>query len=133
MLYEVITEKMFGIFPHRIVCEHTQLLKGFDDIFHVPHSRHTSIRKEDILKVENLEILAESDISGVHIVCDKDNRQFFLMGHSEYDKFTLAKEYFRDVDKGLDIKVPYNYFPDDNPALTPDNKWCCHGNLLFFV
>lgn len=127
----ILDEKMFGVFPHTICSENNPLLKGFDDIFYVPHSRHTEIRKEDILKVPQLEILAESDISGVHIVCDQSNRQFFITGHSEYDKNTIANEFFRDLSKGLDIKIPYNYFPDNDPEKTPNNLWSGHANLLF--
>ena len=122
---------MFGVFPHKVLHPKHPLLNGFDDIFMVPHSRYTEIRKEDIEKVDELTILTESDISGVHIVADKTDRQFFLTGHSEYDKRTLANEYKRDIDKGLNIDVPYNYFPDDNPNNKPLHSWICHANLMF--
>ncbi|MCQ2465188.1 MAG: homoserine O-succinyltransferase [Oscillospiraceae bacterium] len=126
-----LSEKMFGVFPHRVLREQSQLLKGFDEEFFVPHSRHTEIRREDVEKVSQLNITSESDISGVYIICNKNKRQYFIMGHSEYDRDTLAQEYFRDIDKGLDIKIPYNYFPDDNPEKQPLNKWRGHSNLMF--
>jgi homoserine O-succinyltransferase len=127
----LLNEKMFGVFPHRITTENNPLLKGFDDVFYVPHSRHTEIRREDIEKVPDLEIIAESDISGVHLVCDRTNRQYFITGHSEYDRDTLSNEFFRDLSKGLDIKIPYNYFPENDPEKTPKSQWFCHANLLF--
>jgi len=126
-----LENKMFGVFPHNIISPNHPLLKGFDDNFLVPHSRYTQVSKEDILKVPQLEILAESDISGIHIVCDRSNRQFFITGHSEYDRCTLASEYFRDLKKGLDIQIPYNYFPQDNIENIPPFSWCCHANLMF--
>jgi len=126
-------EKVFGVFKHHIPAEkkHKILLRGFDDEFFAPHSRHTGVEKEAIENVPALEILAESDEAGVYIITDKNERRFFITGHSEYDFDTLAKEYFRDVNKGLDIKVPINYFPDDNPKNTPVVKWRSHANLLF--
>ena len=126
-------EKVFGVFKHHIPAEkkHKMLLRGFDDEFFAPHSRHTGVEKEAIENVPALEILAESDEAGVYIITDKNERRFFITGHSEYDFDTLAKEYFRDVNKGLDIKVPINYFPDDNPKNTPVVKWRSHANLLF--
>lgn len=126
-------EKVFGVFKHNIPAEkkHKILLRGFDDEFYAPHSRHTGIDKADIEKVPALEILAESDDAGVYIITDKDERRFFITGHSEYDFDTLAKEYFRDVNKGLEIKVPVNYFPDDNPQNAPVVRWRSHANLLF--
>ena len=128
-----LPQKVFGVFEHSIPPEkkHKILLRGFDDSFYVPHSRHTEIRREDIEKVPALEILAESDEAGVYIVTDKNERRFFITGHSEYDFDTLQKEYTRDVDKGLDIAVPKNYFPDDNPKNEPLVKWRSHANLLY--
>lgn len=126
-----LDKKMFGVFPHKIISPNHPLLKGFDDNFLAPHSRHTQVSKEDILKVPELEILTESKISGIHIVCDRSNRQFFITGHSEYDRNTLANEFFRDMKKGLDIDVPFNYFPQNDPELTPPFSWCCHANLMF--
>ena len=126
-------EKVFGIFEHTIPPEkkHKILLRGFDDTFYVPHSRHTGINKSDIEKVSSLEILAESEEAGVYIITDKNERRFFITGHSEYDSDTLQKEYLRDVERGLDIKVPKNYFPDDDPSKEPIVKWRSHANLLY--
>ncbi len=126
-----IPKKMFGIFPHTKNKEYVKLLRGFDDVFYVPHSRHTEVRREDIEKIEELEILSESEESGVYLVASKDGRHIFATGHSEYDALTLKAEYQRDVDKGLDIEVPKNYFPDDDPKREPIVKWRGHGNLLF--
>ncbi len=127
----LLPEKMFGIFPHKVEVSNSKLLRGFDDRFLVPHSRHTEVRREDIEKVSRLEILTSSDISGVHIVANKNGRQYFITGHSEYDRETIAHEYFRDLEKGLDIKMPYNYFPDDDPTKTPEFSWRCTANLMF--
>ncbi len=128
-----VPEKVFGVFEHTIPAEkkHKILLRGFDDTFYAPHSRHTCVEKEDILKVPSLEILADSDEAGVYIITDKNERRFFITGHSEYDADTLQKEYMRDVNKGLDIKVPKNYFPDDDPTKDPIVKWRSHANLLY--
>jgi homoserine O-succinyltransferase len=126
-----ISEKMFGVFPHRVLKENSQLLKGFDEGFLVPHSRHTEIKREDVEKIPQLDITSESDIAGVYMICNKNRRQYFITGHSEYDRDTLAQEYFRDADKGLDIRIPYNYFPDDDPANIPLFKWRGHANLMF--
>ncbi|MCT4606483.1 MAG: homoserine O-succinyltransferase [Marinisporobacter sp.] len=126
-----LKEKMFGIFPHRITKKKTQLLRGFDDEFYVPHSRHTEVLREDIEKISELEILTESEDSGVHIVASKDRRQIFITGHSEYDAYTLKNEYERDVNKGMDIAIPKNYFKDDDPSKEPIVRWRGHANLLF--
>ncbi len=126
-----LPKKMFGIFPHYLVNYSNKILKGFDELFYVPHSRHTEIKREDIEKVSELEILTESELSGVHMVASKNGRQFFITGHSEYDRDTLSNEYFRDKDKGLPIEIPYNYFPDDNPENEPVFTWRCHANQLF--
>lgn len=126
-----LEQKMFGVFPHRAEVSNCQLLRGFDDIFYVPHSRNTEIRREDIERIPQLEILTSSDISGVHIVANKNGRQYFITGHSEYDRDTLANEYRRDLDKGIDIQLPYNYFPDDNPDNVPLFSWRCTANLMF--
>ncbi len=128
-----LKEKMFGIYEHYVVPEKKKkiLLRGFDDKFYAPHSRHTEVREEDIAKVLELEILAKSDEAGVYIVTAKSERQFFVTGHSEYDNITLANEYFRDVEKGLDIKVPKNYFDNDDPTTVPKNTWRAHANLLY--
>lgn len=126
-----LEKKMFGVFPHTINKLHVKLLRGFDDIFYVPHSRHTEIKREDILKVPELDILSESEESGVYIVAAKQGRQIFVTGHSEYDPLTLKSEYDRDVGKGLDIEVPRNYYPGNNPANHPVVMWRSHANLLF--
>lgn len=126
-----LTQKMFGIFPHVVEVEHSLLLKGFDECFYVPHSRNTEIRRADIEQVSQLEILTSSPMSGVHIVANKNGRQYFITGHSEYDRDTIAQEYFRDRDKGIDIQIPYHYFPEDDPTRTPRVTWRCHANLMF--
>jgi len=126
-----LEQKMFGIFPHRAEVSNCQLLRGFDDVFYVPHSRNTEIRREDIERIPQLEILTSSDISGVHIVANKNGRQYFITGHSEYDRDTLANEYRRDLDKGIDIQIPYNYFPNDDPDNVPLFSWRCTANLMF--
>ena len=123
--------KQFGVFRHHIIQKNVKLLRGFDDVFYAPHSRHTEIRRADIEKVPELEILAESDEAGVYIVASQDGRQIFVTGHSEYDPLTLKKEYDRDVAAGLPIQVPANYYPEDNPSLTPQVRWRGHAHLLF--
>lgn len=126
-----LDSKMFGIFPHKSEVTNNPLLRGFDETFYVPHSRHTEVRREDIERVPVLKVLTSSEESGVHIIANQTNRQFFITGHSEYDRFTLKNEYFRDVEKGLDIQVPQHYFPDDDPEQPPRFIWRCHANLLF--
>lgn len=122
---------MFGVFSHTCTRKNIPLLRGFDDDFYVPHSRHTEVRREDIDKVEDLEVLAESPEAGVYIVSSKDGRLIFVTGHSEYDALSLKSEYDRDISKGMDIKVPRNYYPDDDPTKPPLVKWRSHANLLF--
>jgi len=124
--------KQFGVFPHHITRNHVKLLRGFDDIFYVPHSRHTEIHREDIEKVPELEILVESEEAGVYIVATRDNRQVFVTGHSEYDPLTLKAEYDRDVKLGLPIAIPRNYYPNDDPTQVPIVRWRSHANLLYF-
>ncbi len=126
-----LDEKVFGVFVHRVNKKNVKLLRGFDDLFYVPHSRHTEIRREDLEKVPELEILSESDEAGIYIVIAKNGRQVFVTGHSEYDPLTLKYEYDRDVAKGLNIKLPKNYFPGDDPGKPPVVSWRGHGNLLF--
>lgn len=126
-----LAQKMFGIFPHVVEVEHSLLLKGFDECFYVPHSRNTEVRRADIEQVSQLEILTSSPMSGVHIVANKNGRQYFITGHSEYDRDTIAQEYFRDRDKGIDIQIPYHYFPEDDPTRIPQVTWRCHANLMF--
>ncbi|OQB13850.1 MAG: Homoserine O-succinyltransferase [Firmicutes bacterium ADurb.Bin193] len=127
----LLDKKMFGVFPHRVRRKTKMLTRGFDDVFYAPHSRYTEVREEDIAKVPALEILASSNEAGVYLVTSKGGRQIFVMGHSEYDDVTLGQEYFRDVDKGLDISVPKNYFPKDDPKHSPQVTWRAHANLLF--
>lgn len=127
-----LDSKMFGIFRHQIIDrDNNKFLRGFDDKFYAPHSRHTEVRQEDIVKHPELEILAESDVAGVYFVARKDGRQVFLTGHPEYDPLTLQSEYQRDIDKGLDIAVPVNYYPENNPANNPVVTWRGHSYLLF--
>lgn len=126
-----LREKMFGVFEHRVCVKNVKLLRGFDDVFYAPHSRHSEVRREDVEKVPELEILAESDEAGIYIIRSRDDRQIFVTGHSEYDPLTLKAEYERDLAKGLDIKIPKHYFPDDDPTKTPVVRWRSHANLLF--
>lgn len=124
-------EKMFGVFPHTVDYKRSILLRGFDDIFWVPHSRHTTILREDIENVPELKILASSEQSGVYAVTNKGGRQIFITGHSEYDPNTLEKEYLRDKNLGLPIHVPENYYPNDDDTQAPIVRWRGHANLLF--
>ncbi|HEY3312413.1 MAG TPA: homoserine O-succinyltransferase [Anaerolineales bacterium] len=123
--------KMFGVFEHHNLAPSEKLLRGFDDVFLAPHSRHTEIRRADLEKVPELQILAESDKAGIYIVGSKDGRHLFITGHSEYDPLTLKGEYERDVNKGLPINIPDNYFPNDDPARQPQVRWRSHANLLY--
>ncbi len=126
-----LKQKMFGIFRHRVCQKNVSLVRNFDDEFCVPHSRYTEVREEDIVKVEELEILARSNEAGVYLVASRDGRKIFATGHSEYDRETLSLEYERDLEKELDINKPDNYFPGKNPAKEPDLKWRSHASLLF--
>jgi len=126
-----LPKKCSGIFKHKVNRSTAKLLRGFDNEFYAPHSRHTEVRAEDIKKVKELEILSHSDEAGVYIVFTKKGRQIFVMGHSEYDANTLRDEYIRDVDRGLNPEVPKHYFPDDNPKKKPVVKWRSHASLLF--
>ncbi len=123
--------KMFGVFEHRTLVPTEKLLRGFDDTFLAPHSRHTEIRRADLEKVPDLQILAESDEAGIYIAGTKDGRHLFITGHSEYDPLTLKAEYDRDVSKGLPIGVPRNYYPNDDPSGQPRVRWRGHANLLY--
>lgn len=126
-----LKNKMFGVFRHTVNKKNVRLLRGFDDEFLAPHSRHTEVRRADIEKVPELEILSESPEAGVYIVATRDGRQIFVTGHSEYDPLSLKNEYDRDTQKGLDIAIPKNYFPDDDPCQPPLVRWRSHANLLF--
>lgn len=123
--------KLSGVFPHTVKEKKNELVRGFDEIFYAPHSRKTQVRKEDILQVPELKILAESDVAGPHIITTRNKRKVFVQGHSEYDRDTLKLEYERDVKKGLNPKVPVNYFKDDDPRKRVIVRWSGHGNLFF--
>ena len=125
------SEKVFGIFKHKALVPHLPIFRGFDDEFFAPHSRHSEILRKDIEKVDALTIISESEEAGVHIVTARNGREFFITGHSEYAPDTLDNEYKRDVAKGLPIKIPQNYYRDDNPENGPVVKWRGHANLLF--
>ena len=128
-----LEKKMFGIFKHEVARAEHELVRGFDEIFLAPHSRHTEVRREDIERIAELEILAYSEEAGVYLVAskNKNHARFFITGHAEYDHDTLADEYFRDKSKGLKIDLPVNYFPDDDDSKTPKNTWRGHAHLLF--
>lgn len=126
-----LDKKMFGIFEHRVLKRRTPLVRGFDDIFYAPHSRYTTVLKEDILKNEELEILAESDEAGVLVVMAKEGKQIFVMGHPEYDRVSLDQEYKRDIGKGLDTQLPVNYYPSDIADNRPNLLWRAHANAMY--
>lgn len=126
-----LPEKCFGVFNHKVRRTTAKLVRGFDNFFYAPHSRHTEVRAEDIHNTPELEILADSDEAGVYIITTKKGRQIFVMGHSEYDADTLKNEYFRDQEKGLTPNIPKNYFYKDNPKNKPVVRWRSHAHLLF--
>ena len=126
-----LPEKMSGVFMHRNLAPSHPLMRGFDEEFRAPHSRHTEVRREDIERAGKLDILAESDEAGVYIVASAKRRLFYVTGHSEYDAETLALEYRRDLARGMEPKIPRHYFPGDDPDLPPHNTWRAHANLLF--
>lgn len=126
-----LEHKLFGVFPHRVMHRKTPFVRGFDDIFYAPHSRHTTVSKEDIEANPDLTILAESDEAGVFIVIAKEGKQVFVFGHPEYDRMTLDQEYKRDLGKGLPIEMPKNYYPDDDPSQRPMLMWRGHANTLY--
>ncbi|MFQ7472775.1 MAG: homoserine O-acetyltransferase MetA [Anaerovoracaceae bacterium] len=127
----ILDDKVFGIFEHKVLRPHNPLVRGFDEIFYAPHSRHTEVRREDIQKTPELRILADSPEVGPHIISTENGRQIFIMGHQEYDKGTLAGEYMRDINKGMKIDVPKNYFRNDNPDGEILFRWRSHASLLF--
>ena len=127
----LLPQKMFGIFPHSIAKPEFQLFNGFNDTIYVPHSRHTELRREDIIAEERIELLSESEQSGVYIMQEKGTRNFFITGHSEYALYTLDSEYRRDVSKGLPIELPLNYYLNNNPENEPVNSWQATARLLF--
>lgn len=127
----LLDKKLFGVFPHKVNVRNHPLLIGFDDVFFVPHSRYTEVSISDIEAVPQLEMLAYSDEAGAYIIADRADRQIFITGHAEYDRDTLKNEYLRDVDKGIEIEVPKNYFPDNDPSCTPLISWHGHASLMY--
>ncbi len=126
-----LEKKMFGVFKQQSLNPTLPIFRGFDDEFYMPHSRHTEIRREDILKIPELNLIAESPLSGVSMVMARGGREIYITGHSEYSPYTLDTEYRRDLDKGLPIEKPLNYYRNDNPEEGPLVTWRAHGNLLF--
>ena len=126
-----LEEKLFGVFQHRLLVENHPLTRGFDEEFWVPHSRHTTVSRKELAHIPELQILTNSKQAGVHMAVSRDGRQVFVTGHSEYDRDTLANEYFRDLQKGLPIHMPENYFPQNDPSQPPTFRWRGHANLLF--
>lgn len=126
-----LDKKMFGIFPHKAEYKRSMLLRGFDDTFMVPHSRHTAIDEEAVRNIKGLKVLASSKEAGIYAMSTKNGKQIFITGHSEYDADTLKNEYLRDVGEGKPIEIPKNYFPDDNPKKAPIVSWRSHANLLY--
>lgn len=126
-----LEQKCSGVFRHKVRRKTAKLVRGFDNVFYAPHSRHTEVRAEDINKVPELEILSDSQEAGVYIVTTKKGRQIFVMGHSEYDADTLKNEYFRDLEKGLNPVIPANYFSKNDPTKKPVVRWRSHAHLLF--
>ena len=126
-----LPQKLFGVFEHKMLKPNSPFFRGFNDSFYVPHSRYTDVREEDILATEELELLSVSDKAGVFAVKSRDNRHFFVTGHPEYDADTLALEYFRDLDRGIPIAIPENYFKNDDPKEKPVVSWRAHAQLLY--
>lgn len=128
---KILPHKVFGVFEHKVMNRKVPIVRGFDDYFMAPHSRHTEVSAEDIHNCKELVVLAESDEAGVYLAMAGFGKQFFVMGHSEYDRFTLRDEYLRDLNKGLEIEMPKNYFPDDDPTQKPRLQWRSHSNNLY--
>lgn len=126
-----LDQKIFGVFQHTASDKQHPIFRGFDDEFFIPHSRHTTIERDDILHKNGLRILSESPDAGVAILSSRGGREFYLTGHSEYNPFTLHEEYIRDVEKGADIQMPQNYYRNDDPSQAPVVRWTSHANLLF--
>lgn len=127
----LLDRKVFGVFEHKVIRPHNPLVRGFDEVFYAPHSRHTEILREDIEACPELRILAESGEVGPHIISTENGRRIFVLGHQEYDKGTLSGEYFRDINRGLEIEVPKNYFKNDDPEDEILFRWRSHASLLF--
>lgn len=128
---KMLDKKMFGIFEHRVLNRRTPLVRGFDDVFYAPHSRHTTILKEDMLKNDDIVILAESDEAGVLIAMAHEGKQIYVMGHPEYDRVSLDQEYKRDINKGIDMELPINYYPSNSPGNRPNLMWRAHANTMY--
>jgi len=126
-----LDQKIFGVFQHTASDKQHPIFRGFDDEFFIPHSRHTTIERDDILRKNGLRILSESPDAGVAILSSRGGREFYFTGHSEYNPFTLHEEYTRDVEKGADIQIPQNYYRNDDPSQAPVVRWTSHANLLF--
>ena len=128
---KMLPQKLFGIYEHKVMNRKIPLVRGFDDIFLAPHSRHTETSAEEIHACKELTVLAESEEAGVFLAIAEDGKKIFVTGHPEYDRYTLNNEYFRDLNKGLPIQVPYNYYPGDNPQERPLLQWRSHSNNLY--
>lgn len=128
----LLPKKLSGIYEHHTFHRKTPLVRGFDDTFYVPHSRYTGFSKEDIEAIDELEIVAESEVAGPYLIIDKKMKNIFVTGHPEYDQLTLDKEYKRDVKKGLYPEIPVHYYPDDDPTKVPPKTWRCHANTLYY-
>ena len=126
-----LPQKLSGIYEHHTFHKRTPLVRGFDDVFYVPHSRYTGVSKEDIVNNEHLEIVAESDVAGPYLIIGDGGKNIFVTGHPEYDVLTLDQEYHRDLGKGLNPQIPVNYYPDNDPEKKPVKKWRCHANTLY--
>ena len=129
---KLIDEKIFGVFEHRVCKDYVKLLRGIDDVFYVPHSRYFTLDKEEVEACDEVEILAESAEAGVYMIADKKRRKIFVTGHAEYSAHTLSNEYFRDVDKGMDTKIPVNYFEDDDPNKEPVVRWRSTSHIMVY-
>lgn len=127
----MLPEKLFGVFEHKVMNRKIPLVRGFDDIFYIPHSRHTAVRDEEIKACPELIILAESKEAGVCLCMTEGGKEIYVMGHPEYDRYTLHNEYLRDKEKGLSIRMPKNYYPDDDPTKKPFLQWRSHSNNLY--
>ena len=126
-----LERKLFGVFPHTVNDPSLPIVRGFDDEFHAPHSRHTEIRRSDVEQIDDLEIVSESEKAGVYLVISKDGKKVFVTGHSEYDPHTLREEFERDRSQGLEVDIPEHYFEGDDPATEPLVRWRSHSSLLF--
>lgn len=126
-----VEKKIFGLFEHKVLNRKVPLVRGFDDVFYAPHSRYTTVSRDEIIKCRELTILAESDEAGVFITLADEGKQIFVMGHPEYDRISLDNEYKRDIAKGLDIALPKNYYPEDKPGQKPNLVWRAHANAMY--